>query len=56
MDKLTFSIASCRGEPVGNNVLNRDGPDFKREAPSVGEMAALGKAGESIKRVKLTTL
>ena len=39
----------------GPDFKRYDGPDFKRKAPSVGEMAALGKARESIKRVKLIT-
>ena len=50
-----FVITSSIGEPGGNNVLGGDGPDFKREAPSVGEMATLGEARETIKRVELIT-
>ena len=36
-------------------MLSGDGPDFKRKAPSVGEMTTLGEARESIKRVELIT-
>ena len=35
--------------------MSGDGPDFKREAPSIGEMATLGEARESIKKMELIT-
>ena len=36
-------------------MLSGDGPDFKRKAPSVGEVATLGQAREGTKRVELMT-
>ena len=36
-------------------MLGGDRPNFKREAPSLGEMATLGEARESIKMMELIT-
>ena len=53
--KLTSIIAISIGKPGGDNMLSGDGPDFKRKAPSMGEMTTLGEARKSIKRVELMT-